>query len=86
MPFEDIVQYKVIEESESNRKLAQSFLDYQIKISYYEIMTRIQKTKAAYSILTFEKDLLKETYLYGQIDDLFFKQIKLIIEQKCIQL
>lgn len=35
MPFEDVVQYKLIEESESNRKLAQSFLDYQIKISYY---------------------------------------------------
>lgn len=46
------MQSKVIQESGQNRKLAQSFLDHEIKISYYEIMKRIQTTKAAQSILT----------------------------------
>lgn len=49
-------------------------------------MTRIQKTKAAHSILTYEKDLLKQTYVYGQIDDFFYKQIKLIIEKSWFKL
>ena len=49
-------------------------------------MTRIQETKAAYSILTFENDLLKETYQYGQIDDVFFKIIKQLIAKNCDKL
>lgn len=55
MPYDDYLQSKVIEESAQNRKLAQSYLDYEIKISYFEIMKRIQTTKAAQSILTYEK-------------------------------
>lgn len=46
---------RIVEESTQNRKLAQSFLDNEIKISYDEIMKKIQTSKAAQSLLTFQK-------------------------------
>ena len=55
LPFEEHVLSKIIEESTQNRKLAQSFLDNEIKISYDEIMKKIQTSKAAQSLLTFQK-------------------------------
>ena len=55
LPFEEHVLSKIIEESTENRKLAQSFLDNEIKISYDEIMKKIQTSKAAQSLLNYQK-------------------------------
>jgi hypothetical protein len=54
-PFDREVIYAVINESKANRKLAQSYLDKEIKIAYPEIMKRIQTAKAAHSLITYEK-------------------------------
>lgn len=58
-PFEREVIYAIMNESKANRKLAQSFLDKEIKIAYPEIMKRIQTAKAAHSLLTYQKEMLE---------------------------
>lgn len=80
LPYDDYLQAKVIEESEQNRKLAQFYLDYEIKVSYYEIMKRIQTTKAAQSILTYEKELVENSHQYGQLGETFYKQMLAMLE------
>jgi hypothetical protein len=44
-------------------------------------MKRIQTTKAAQSILTFEKEIVDHSYQYGQINDTFHKEVMSIVEQ-----
>ena len=83
-PFDLHFLDKVIEEAEQNRKLAKNYLDHEIKIAYPEIMKRIQTDKPSQSILNFQKVNLDDTYRYGQIDDQFYKTIRLEIE-KAIQ-
>lgn len=52
-PFDREVIYAIINESKTNRKLAQSYLDKEIKVAYPEIMKRIQTAKAAHCLLAF---------------------------------
>lgn len=75
-PFDREVIYAVINESKTNRKLAQSYLDKEIKVAYPEIMKRIQTAKAAHCLLAFEKELLEESHHKGQLDEQFYKQLQ----------
>ena len=44
-------------------------------------MKRIQTTKASSSILSYQKKQLVNSYQYGEIDEVFFKQLNEIIHK-----
>ena len=86
LPFEEHILSKIIEESHQNRKLAQSFLDNEIKISYDEIMKKIQTSKAAQSLLTFQKTYIDKAKNLREIDGYFQQELRQIIDGNVMKL
>lgn len=62
-----------MKESEENRTLAMSYLNYYIKVSFPEITQKIQMIKASQTILTSMKLTNNVHYEHGQLDDKEYK-------------
>lgn len=63
-----------------NKKLAQAYLDSEIKNSFPEIMKKIQTNKISIALLNYQLELLEKNHKQGRVDELFYFQMRITIE------
>lgn len=67
-PFERQVLTAISEEAMHNKKLAQAYLDSEIKNSFPEIMKKIQTNKISIALLNYQLELLEKNHKQGRVD------------------
>lgn len=85
-PFDRHVLDAISEEASHNKKLAQAYLDSEIKNSFPEIMKKIQTSKISISLLNYQLELLEKNHKQGRVDELFYFQMRITIENNIRQI
>ncbi|KAL4469081.1 hypothetical protein ABPG72_007760 [Tetrahymena utriculariae] len=76
----------ILQEAQENEMNAKQYLDDFLDISFPDVSQQIRTKKVAFTILEYQKDIIKEKSAQGQLDEKEFFSLKKKIDQNIIQI
>ncbi|EAR83252.2 sodium/hydrogen exchanger family protein (macronuclear) [Tetrahymena thermophila SB210] len=76
----------ILQEAQENEIYAKQYLDDFLDISFPDVSQQIRTKKVAFTILEYQKDIIKEKSAQGQLDEKEFFSLKKKIDQNIIQI